>query len=66
MGFFFAYKMYILDHAVAPWFLEVTVDLKRSFTSSSHSICPGILQRHLQQTPAESQFSLFTREGSHT
>lgn len=29
-GGLFAYKMYILDHAVAPWFLEVTLDLKRS------------------------------------
>lgn len=25
----FAYKMYILDHAVAPWFLEVTLDLRK-------------------------------------
>lgn len=39
--------MYILDHAVAPWFLEVTIDLSRD-----HEILYFLLPQNLPWHPA--------------
>lgn len=49
-----AYKMYILDHAVAPWFLEVTLNLKRSF----YFLLPQNLPWHPPAPPAAKSSNL--------
>lgn len=46
--------MYILDHAVAPWFLEVTPNLKRSF----YFLLPQNLPWHPAAPPAAKSNSL--------
>lgn len=49
--------MYILDHAVAPWFLEVTLNLKRSV----YFLLPQNLPWHPPAPPAAESSSLIQR-----
>lgn len=47
--------MYILDHAVAPWFLEVTLDLRRFF----YFLLPQYLPWHPPAPPVNARAAPF-------